>query len=202
MKKGRSAVALGFWAICLLFPFTSISAPSQNTHPEPIADSNPDATLSTSPAVKEPSVVKDGKWSVFLTIEGGMVWWHAFEPPVVAKTFGAVGFRYRWAEFEFGFGSPAFGRFRKKGLYEFFLRVGFHSFQRDRFRLRHTFAFGVLFHSPPFETHSSAPPVHVDFVNVDYLLGSGFWITLSPFTISAAPSYHLSSGLSVRYEFF
>lgn len=149
-----------------------------------------------------PEKKKRGPWNLFFTLQQGMVWWHSFDPRVVSLTQGTLGFRYAWFEAELGFGSPAWGKFRKKGLYEVFLRVGFHSYRKGRLRLRHTAAFGVLFHNPPFESHTSWPPVHVDFATLDVFLGAGVWVSLSPLTVSALPRYHLSSSLGIRYEVF
>ncbi len=138
----------------------------------------------------------------FVSLEMGLVWWHHFEPSVVASTFGRVGFRYDWFETALGFGSPAWASWRTRGLYELFADVAFYSLRRARLRLRHQVRVGLLFHSPPFELHTwSGIVMHADLCIVALGLGRGFWAELSPLTISIAPTDHLSSSLALRKEF-
>lgn len=183
----------------------SLSSNDGSSMYDPVpSDGHSGGSLKDSPAMA-PSVRKK-PWRMFLSLQNGIVWWHAFEPPVVAKTFSTLGFGYEWFEVELGFGSPAWAKFRKKGFMELFLRIGFQSWRDDRFRLRHTGALGILFHNPPFGVHKSAGfyvcPVHIDFAVLDYHIGSGFWISLSPLTLSAVPRYHFSSSLALRYEIY
>jgi len=161
------------------------------------------AAASSTPGRATPGLAPpdDRKIHPFASLDQGLVWWHHFQPPVVASTLGRVGFRYRWFETALGFGSPAWAAWRARGLYELFVDLGFYSLRRARLRLRHQMRLGVLFHNPPFEPHTwSGVVMHADFCIVAVALGKGFWVELTPLTLSIAPRDHLSSSVALRWE--
>lgn len=123
-----------------------------------------------------------------------------FDPKVAALSFGELGLRIRWFELAIGFGSPAWGKFRKEGLYEFYLHFGFVSFKRSWWRLRHSFRIGILCQNTPFQINTWIPPVHADFAVFGVHLGKGVWAEIYPLTFALTPRYHLSSSLGLRFE--
>ena len=139
---------------------------------------------------------------VYFSFMLGMAWWQHHDPPVVGVALGSLGLHWKHFEIGFGFGSPAWAQFRKRGLYEFRFDLAFTSLTKKWLRLRHGMGMGVLFHNPDWGKHEQGYTVHIEPCMVDFALGvqSGFWLSLAPLAVSLVDGDHFASTLSLRYE--
>jgi len=135
----------------------------------------------------------------FLGWTTGLSWWHHYAPPVVGTMNGTIGLSWNWFEVALLVGSPAWGRWGARGLYEFGIMVGLRSLRWGRLALIHRFGLGLVCHNPSFGFHSMS--ARLAPVVVAYRLWRGAWIEGSAVTLTVLQLDQFESTVGFRYEF-
>jgi hypothetical protein len=155
-----------------------------------------------------PPVPTAGESAVTLPLTARLVTWpiwmagtftdEAWLPPILELSFGI---RQRWFELSMEIGIAPNQMLDSPGtFFGLSVSVGFYSLRRDRVRLRHGLAFGLLSEviferHPPDMEFTPMPFARARLLDILVRVGKGLWLEISPLTASFPALYEASVGL-------